>query len=914
MAHYLKFDGTNDYVEIESPGNTSSCTIIVEAIWDVKSWQSPLVGANIGGATADGSFALGLSAGGNPYLHCGGGDYGSSYSVEGNYPIEAGVLYEFEAVFSGLSTSANQKQGTAKLYVNDVYQGEFSPNSRPFRDSATGIAKLGTNHGWFNGKIKRASIVSDSKNMLFDPTTSGGTGNTLTDSGTSATTATLVNFTTSDSKWVYYYAPWNDITIPNDYGLALSGASQYMVMQAAPALQNYTWEFDVNIKALGTNMPLVGIKAYNATEFAAYINTAGKLAVYINTNGANTLQSTGNLSLGINTIKLKMVFAATTKATITLNGTTESTKTSLSRLNSDYWYSVENMWLARSATYSASPNLLIASCEFYNDSKSLHKFYDFNRTQGTEAPELINGQNGTLVGFGGDSGYVIENNEIVGYRFDGVGDYALAPFTWAQNLTIEIKFKSKNALDADGRIFSLSGTGTRPLITIGSGTTNNTNKIRLYFSNNSNVDAIVHLSGNEHVPFGEDIWRTIKLTLDGTNVQLYYEGALIYTDVYDWTQYTITQMSLGVVFRTSPVAFHEMDFAYVSITGDYNAYYDGTTGDVDSIPDTVGGNHATIVNAATSGWMPIVDTQAFTRQDYSNPVDLNTSESNSNYLVKYIQGDPTSYAFVPEGYRFKYNEYMTGIAKTSHAGGMRFKCRVFIPSGVNDCCLLGARHLLDYMHWAFMVHGTKAQVRLYGGQQFPEWINYIVDSDNDLVLDDWNDLEFYFRGGSTCKTEIVVNGTSTGQESMHVNFGGASTDYAINSGYWGQAPTWEIGRATRQDGAQTIHRMKAGVVFESASVLDGATIDSAWDFTTDSLLDTVGTGNLTSVGGYSNAAKTLTGFSNGLIYQDGSVDRDLVLTTTGTAQFKNMKMLDVDATGATGDVLIIDSEAQNVTG
>jgi hypothetical protein len=96
--------------------------------------------------------------------------------------------------------------------------------------------------------------------------------------------------------------------------------------------------------------------------------------------------------------------------------------------------------------------------------------------------------------------------------------------------------------------------------------------------------------------------------------------------------------------------------------------------------------------------------------------------------------------------------------------------------------------------------------------------------------------------------------------------------------------------------------------------LDGATIDSAWDFTTDSLLDTVGTGNLTSVGGYSNAAKTLTGFSNGLIYQDGSVDRDLVLTTTGKVIFNNMKMLDVDATGATGDVLIIDSEAQNVTG
>jgi hypothetical protein len=66
--------------------------------------------------------------------------------------------------------------------------------------------------------------------------------------------------------------------------------------------------------------------------------------------------------------------------------------------------------------------------------------------------------------------------------------------------------------------------------------------------------------------------------------------------------------------------------------------------------------------------------------------------------------------------------------------------------------------------------------------------------------------------------------------------------------------------------------------------------------------------------GPSSAGSAISGFPNGLVVEDGEFTSNVTLTTVGTAEFRNMKMLDVDATGATGDVLILDSEAQNVTG
>ena len=62
------------------------------------------------------------------------------------------------------------------------------------------------------------------------------------------------------------------------------------------------------------------------------------------------------------------------------------------------------------------------------------------------------------------------------------------------------------------------------------------------------------------------------------------------------------------------------------------------------------------------------------------------------------------------------------------------------------------------------------------------------------------------------------------------------------------------------------------------------------------------------------AGATISGFSDGVIINGGTVTSPITLTQTGIAQIKNATCDDIDATGATGDVTIIDCEVEDVTG
>lgn len=69
-----------------------------------------------------------------------------------------------------------------------------------------------------------------------------------------------------------------------------------------------------------------------------------------------------------------------------------------------------------------------------------------------------------------------------------------------------------------------------------------------------------------------------------------------------------------------------------------NVNYDFTTGDNSRIIETIQGKHATVVNAETSGFMPIIEKYVFTDADYSSLVNLNTAESGrTNGAVEYWQ-------------------------------------------------------------------------------------------------------------------------------------------------------------------------------------------------------------------------------------------------------------------------------------
>ena len=61
------------------------------------------------------------------------------------------------------------------------------------------------------------------------------------------------------------------------------------------------------------------------------------------------------------------------------------------------------------------------------------------------------------------------------------------------------------------------------------------------------------------------------------------------------------------------------------------------------------------------------------------------------------------------------------------------------------------------------------------------------------------------------------------------------------------------------------------------------------------------------------AGATISGFSDGVIINGGTVTSPITLTQTGIAVFKNATLDDVDATGAAGDVAISDCEVNDVT-
>jgi hypothetical protein len=279
----------------------------------------------------------------------------------------------------------------------------------------------------------------------YDPSASNGTGSLLPDT-IGANDGTFIGFPIDDSQWVYYYEPWNDITIAQDYGLTFINSGQ------------------------SVSLPLVG--AYSGT-----ITYTDNTTLAISGTGTHTID--GTVPISIKYIE-----------TVDTTGS---------------------------------------------------QYYDFNRTQGVAVPELLNGQDGTLVGFPTDSGYVRElsSNEIIGY-----------------------------ALNAAGQTITLPMVGAYTGIVTYSDTTT------------------AAISGSDnHV-------------LDGT-----------------------TPVVITKVIATDTVGSFDWDF---------------TTGDIDTIPDLIGGNHATIVNAKTSGWMPIFDTQVFTSQDYPLLSSMVTGESDAGYITRYI--------------------------------------------------------------------------------------------------------------------------------------------------------------------------------------------------------------------------------------------------------------------------------------
>jgi hypothetical protein len=158
--------------------------------------------------------------------------------------------------------------------------------------------------------------------------------------------------------------------------------------------------------------------------------------------------------------------------------------------------------------------------------------------------------------------------------FDGSNDYVLAPFSesMAQTFQIKIRFKTATQPPNDKRMLSLSGTGSRPLMTFGTGSNNNEG--RVFFATDSNSTEI---QTNFYFPFGDDVFHDLTLFMsNGTLTGSVDGGTQFSLGTYTPADYTITQVSFGAIYRSSVSDALEFDLAHVIFSGDITRNYDST--------------------------------------------------------------------------------------------------------------------------------------------------------------------------------------------------------------------------------------------------------------------------------------------------------------------------------------------------
>ena len=165
-------------------------------------------------------------------------------------------------------------------------------------------------------------------------------------------------------------------------------------------------------------------------------------------------------------------------------------------------------------------------------------------------------------------------------KFDGGNDYALADFaeSMSQSFTIKIRFRSSD-LTTDARLFALTRGASRPLVAIGTGTSAATrDNIRFFFATDGNVEEISYITTDaEAAPFGDNLFHELEVFFDNGALSIVLDGgSSVSIGSYTPADYTVEQISLGAIYRTSPSAFLECDIEYVQVSGDIDYDWDAT--------------------------------------------------------------------------------------------------------------------------------------------------------------------------------------------------------------------------------------------------------------------------------------------------------------------------------------------------
>ncbi len=235
--------------------------------------------------------------------------------------------------------------------------------------------------------------------------------------------------------------------------------------------------------------------------------------------------------------------------------------------------------------------------------------------------------------------YVIENGEIVGYEAKGDNLVVLDTTAWKPNKVRYTIYLTYNE-NTTGSIFNpYSYNGESRGFSIYSNT-----QLKAYYGEEEYKYTYLNLP--ETLVFGQEYKFTFEMEDDIGLMRLFVDDVQAGSDYQsvrtsfpkkDWTVfsgYSHTKTGGGYIHQFSRIILEDMESTLPTIDLDF------TTGDFNTITDTVGNNnasiegvipvndtHATITNASTVKWQPVVEKQVYYiksdgSRDYS---DINTA-------------------------------------------------------------------------------------------------------------------------------------------------------------------------------------------------------------------------------------------------------------------------------------------------
>ena len=477
--------------------------------------------------------------------------------------------------------------------------------------------RLGTKY--FKGNIYSIKRISGSGVLLlsYNPTLSAEAGSTLLIDEVGGEHGTLVGF--SADPFVYYYDFLNpaDEDTTNDNCLVFDGVDDYVEIPRLN-LTEYRVELDVHIGSSGTKLLL---------------NPAGNIVTFITSRNSNDIRIAGNTAFH------DFVFTAQTygyrrKFVIEVLSTGASLQMLGEGVNETITTTADItgltvQWLFRRGDQNNFTAGDLYSLAIEDITGGDNYFYDFNRSPATApvVPELINGQNGTMIGFPEPSGYVKNaSNEIIGYRFNGVDTYAQAP-----------------TIDYNGGDFSLEW----EMQYLGSLTAN----VGIFWNGVTEAGLTLQCNLKNNKLDIDNFGSKIEVALSSLPVPINQASKYKFVDSPSGSflyQNDVEVASGSQLFTQGnpSVGYFNIARKYNGSNSEVNFYnaikithgsavvnnWDTTLGDDDEIIDTVGGNNADIINAPTAGYLPIIEKQVFTvgtGKDYPSIIEWG-NDSNVN--------------------------------------------------------------------------------------------------------------------------------------------------------------------------------------------------------------------------------------------------------------------------------------------